>query len=191
MLRRRLSRKPLPFSRVSAGYSPKKINKKMKWFLRMSILLLSSISFTIIIRHYIVFPLTINNRSMLPTIAKSSLVFIVYPHLTDVKRGDILFIEHEPQHLTLICRLTALENEEIEIKERKVYINHTMLDLKIPLKAGKIILPAHISKRDHLAPRKIEDGHYFCLNDNRTLLTDSRVWGSFPRKSIAGIVKYW
>ena len=185
------SQKPLPFSKVSTGRSKKRMGKRMKWLLRIAALLFSSIISTMIIRSYVIFPLSVNNRSMLPAIAKGSLVFAVYPYLTGMKRGDILFIEHRPQHLSLICRLTALPNEEVEIKEKKVYIDQTVLDLKISLKESETILPAHISKRDNLTPRKINDGHYFCLNDNRTLMTDSRIWGSFSKESIVGIVKYW
>ena len=124
IFRRNSMTSPRIFSKISSGYPKKKNNRAIKWLLRIAILLLISIVFTSIIRLYIIFPITVNNHSMFPGIVEGSLVFVVYPYLTKLQRGNILFIRHEPQRLSLICRLVALSGEVLEIKQKK-YISTT------------------------------------------------------------------
>jgi signal peptidase I len=44
-----------------------------------------------------------------------------------------------------------------------------------------------------MAPRKIPEGQYFMMGDNRSQSCDSREWGSVPRENIIGKVfaTYW
>ena len=191
IFKKKAAASPRIFSKIPHGYQKKKSKRVLKGFLRIGMLLLISIAFTSIIQLYIIFPLVVNDRSMFPSIEKNSLVFALYPYLTRLQRGNILFIRHKPRRLSLLCRLVALPGEVLEIKQKNIYLNQKNFNFRIPLKKGKTILPAHISKRDNLPSQKIREDHYFCLNDNRSLVTDSRVWGSFPKESIEGIVKYW
>ena len=100
-------------------------------------------------------------------------------------RGDVVVFKYPKDNSQYyIKRIVGLPGEEVEIKDGKIYvintqypegveIDETYLDIETPGDI-KVIVP--------------EDS-YFVLGDNRTASSDSRVWGSLPRKNIIG--KVW
>jgi signal peptidase I len=114
-------------------------------------------------------------------------------HFRKPHRGDIIVFKTPPQAEqkcgaggTFVKRLVALPGETWEEKNGFIYIN------------GKKLIEPYVKadRRDTATsypPRKIPDGMYFMMGDNRTQSCDSREWGAVPRENLIGEVfaVYW
>jgi signal peptidase I len=114
-------------------------------------------------------------------------------HFRKPHRGDIIVFKTPPLAKekcgaggTFVKRLIALPGETWEEKNGFIYIN------------GKKLIEPYIKsdRRDtgtSYPPRKISDGMYFMMGDNRTQSCDSREWGAVPRTNLIGEVfaVYW
>ncbi len=114
-------------------------------------------------------------------------------HFRKPHRGDIIVFKTPPLAKekcgaggTFVKRLIALPGETWEEKNGFIYLN------------GKKLIEPYIKsdRRDSgtsYPPRKVPDGTYFMMGDNRTQSCDSREWGPVPRKNLIGEVfaVYW
>jgi signal peptidase I len=114
-------------------------------------------------------------------------------HFRKPHRGDIIVFKTPPLAKercgaggTFVKRLIALPGETWQEKTGFIYIN------------GKKLIEPYIKsdRRDtgtSYPARKIPDGMYFMMGDNRTQSCDSREWGPVPRKNLIGEVfaVYW
>jgi signal peptidase I len=114
-------------------------------------------------------------------------------HFRKPHRGDIIVFKTPPlaeQRCgaggTFVKRLIALPGERWEEKNGFIFIN------------GKKLLEPYVKadRRDtgtSYPTRKIPQGMYFMMGDNRTQSCDSREWGPVPRKNLIGEVfaVYW
>jgi len=110
-------------------------------------------------------------------------------------RGDLaIFSPPKTPHRMMIMRIVGLEGEEIEIRDKVVYINGQRLadpwgyhnDPEIiPRSAGKM------SVRDNLSSLEIPAGTVFVVGDNRDASLDSRYLG--PVSALHGrlLYVYW
>ena len=86
---------------------------------------------------------------------------------------------------TFVKRLVGLPGETWEERDGVVFIN------------GKRLVEPYVrgGRRDQntYGPRKIPEGRYFFMGDNRVQSCDSREWGAVPRENIIGEVffVYW
>jgi signal peptidase I len=115
-------------------------------------------------------------------------------HFKDPERGDIVVFEVPergvascglPGSETFVKRLIGLPGERIAMREGVVYVDGRPLDE--PYLAD--------GQRDNFdfVERRIPDGHYFMMGDNRPKSCDSRRWGAVPSENIIGEVfaVYW
>jgi signal peptidase I len=115
-------------------------------------------------------------------------------HFQKPHRGDIIVFKTPPLAKqkcgaggTFVKRLIGLPGETWEEKNGVVYID------------GKKLIEPYIKsgRRDTgtgtYPKRKIPDGMYFMMGDNRTQSCDSREWGPVPRDNLIGKVffVYW
>jgi len=114
-------------------------------------------------------------------------------HFRKPHRGDIIVFKTPPLAKekcgaggTFVKRLIALPGETWQEKNGFVYID------------GKKLVEPYIKpdRRDTTTSypvRKIPDGMYFMMGDNRSQSCDSREWGPVPRKNLIGEVfaVYW
>jgi signal peptidase I len=114
-------------------------------------------------------------------------------HFRKPHRGDIIVFKTPPLAKqkcgaggTFVKRLIGLPSETWEEKNGTIYID------------GKKLIEPYIKsgRRDtgtSYPPRKIPDGMYFMMGDNRTQSCDSREWGPVPRDNLIGEVfaVYW
>jgi signal peptidase I len=118
-------------------------------------------------------------------------------HLRDPRRGEIVVFETPPAARikcgaggTFVKRLVGLPGETIEVRLERgdgyVYINGRKLN-------EPYVEPARRVAAVEMAPRKIPEGQYFMMGDNRSQSCDSREWGSVPRENLIGKVfaTYW
>lgn len=135
----------------------------------------------------------VHEYSMEPTLYENDNLWVekLSPRFGWLKRGDIVTIYArqylEPGKKYLIKRIIALENETIEIKDGKVYIN------------GKPILEEYIGDAKTMpinpdyAKIKVPEGHVYVMGDNRSNSLDSRMIGPVPVKDIIGkaFLRFW
>ncbi len=113
-------------------------------------------------------------------------------HFKEPERGDIVVFETPPEARTrcgaggtFVKRLIGLPGDRIAEREGAVYVNGKRL-AEPYLKPGQ--------REDATFPeRRIGEGQYFMMGDNRGQSCDSRVWGPVPRENIIGEVfaVYW
>jgi signal peptidase I len=99
--------------------------------------------------------------------------------LNEPARGDniVLRFPGDPDNKKYIKRIIGLPGETIEINDGKVYIN------------GKVLSEFYIDKSVKTMPNMkmiILSDEYFVIGDNRPNSSDSRIWGTCPRKNIIG-----
>ena len=129
------------------------------------------------------------------------------------ERGDVIVFKYpDDPSINYIKRLVGLPGDEIEIKDKIVYVNGKSLPMKeFP---GKEIMEdmdekfkyynlkfyksqtgdhEHIVQLDSdnfyrvdMDKRKIPKNHYFVMGDNRDFSSDSRSWGYVEHKNIKG-----
>ena len=89
----------------------------------------------------------------------------------------------------LIKRVVGLPNETIEIREKKVYINGSLLEESwANINNDFRILDSEVSGRDNFGPYIVGYNEYFVLSDNRDYGYDSRDFGSVNFSFISGKV---
>ena len=196
--RARRSRNPVV--RLSAGW-PRSVRVTVDWL----VTIVGAIAIVLAIKAWVVNPYRIPSSSMEPTLhcarpgsgceARFSdrvLANRFIYHFRSPERGDIIVFKTPPSAEqkcgaggTFVKRLVALPGETWEQRDGAVYIN------------GKRLVEPYVTpdRRDQstFPARKIPEGRYFFMGDNRSQSCDSREWGAVPRKNIIGEVffVYW
>ena len=121
-----------------------------------------------------------------------------------VRRGDIIvFHRPGPAADVLIKRVVGLPGDVISVHDGYLFVNgveqHESYVDKVdgaseptdpadPYVSGEPDAPWSLDR-----PFRVPAGHYFVMGDNRTDSSDSRYWGTVPRKAIIGraFFTYW
>ena len=165
-----------------------------------AVTIIGAIAIVLAIKAWVVNPYRIPSSSMEPTLhcarpnsgceARFSdrvLANRFIYHLREPARGDIVVFK-TPKSAeakcgaggTFVKRLVALPGETWEERDGVVFIN------------GKRLVEPYVrgNRRDAntYGPRKIPEGRYFFMGDNRVQSCDSREWGAVPRENIIGEV---
>ena len=138
------------------------------------------------------------SASMQPTLLDGEYVMV---NIRDreskrLRRKDLVVYKFpEDPTKEFIGRVIGLEGEKIEIKNKRVYVNNSILkedyktheDSRIFTKKD---FPDSDPIRDNYGPVIVPWGSCFVLGDNRDRSRDSRYWGFLPLKSISGQASY-
>lgn len=107
---------------------------------------------------------------------------VIY-YLHEPERGDIIILHppppYSPDETPFIKRIIALPGDTVEVEDGTVYVNGLKLDepyIKEP--------PTYTFRQ-----KKIPEGEYFVLGDNRNYASDSHTGWTVPRQNIIG--KAW
>ncbi|HEU0336121.1 MAG TPA: signal peptidase I [Gaiellaceae bacterium] len=200
---RRRSRNPV--DRLTQGL-PRPLRITVDWIVTIA----GAVAIVLLIKAYVVNPYRIPSSSMEPTLhcaepapgceagfSDRVLANRFIYHLRDPRRGEIVVFETPPEAQikcgaggTFVKRLIGLPGETISIRLERgdgyVYVNGRKLD-------EQYIQPDRRAAVAPMAPRKIPEGEYFMMGDNRSQSCDSREWGPVPRSNIIGKVfaTYW
>jgi signal peptidase I len=105
------------------------------------------------------------------------------------ERGDIIvFIYPEDPKKDFIKRVIATEGEEIQIKDKQIFINGGPIedpwgdyrDRNAPF------VPSYLRPRDNYGPKVVPTNSLFVLGDNRDNSQDSRYWGFVDLSAVKG-----
>jgi len=142
------------------------------------ILIIVSILFT---------PFEVNGRSMQPTLHDGDKVLVLKLNYLKIpftdrkliikmpKRNSIIAFTKPNQDTQLVKRVIALPTEEVDIRNRIVYINNEWQERGFG-----------VTNPNSDFPIIIEENCTFVLGDNRNLSTDSREFGCVPVENING-----
>jgi signal peptidase I len=110
-----------------------------------------------------------------------------------VEHNDIVvFKSLEEPGKDLVKRVVGIPGDEIEIKDKQVYINGDPVAESFKLHKDDRIFQEHEYYRyddlirDNFGPLEVPPGHYFVMGDNRDESYDSRYWGFLPFDYIKG-----
>lgn len=149
------------------------------------------------IHTYWIFPFVVKNGEMSPAFPPGSTVYINRRNnVHQLKRGDIVLVRHPlNDHYMMLRRVIALSGETMEIKDRRILINGSILsaDERKKLEPGALpvrLAPGEFSNRDNIQPVTIPENHLFILSDNRLSGIDSRDLGPVAMDQIVGKAEY-
>jgi signal peptidase I len=114
--------------------------------------------------------------------------------IRDPRRGDVIVFEYpEDPSKDFIKRVIGTPGDEVEVKEKKVYINGNPYENPHEVHKEKELIPREQNPRDNFGPVKVPENSYFVMGDNRDRSYDSRFWGFVKNPKIKGLafIKYW
>ncbi len=155
--------------------------------------LLIAFVLAMIIRTFVVQAFKIPTGSMHPTLIEGDRILVnkfIYK-FRDPKRGEVIVFKYpvDPK-LAFIKRLIGLNNESLEIKNGRIFINDNIIEDKNVTK-NYYYNRGDFGEVDQQI--KIPEDNFFALGDNSANSRDSRYWGFVPRKNMIGkaMVIYW
>jgi signal peptidase I len=110
------------------------------------------------------------------------------------RRGDIVVFKYpvDPDK-DFIKRVIGLPGDVIEIRDKKLYVNHKRVNHDHGVYTDPHILPARARPRDNFGPITVPEHSLFVMGDNRDESFDSRFWGFVDYKALLGkaFIIYW
>jgi signal peptidase I len=149
-----------------------------------------SVLIAVVLIVFIYQPVKVEGTSMMPALTDQERIFInkfTYRFgIANIKRGDMVVFWF-PKDITksYIKRVIGLPGDIVEIDRGVVVVNGKPLT--------EDYVPAEYRDRQSLPAERIEPDSYFVLGDHRISSSDSRGWGTVPRKDIYGkaVFVYW
>lgn len=141
------------------------------------------------IRYFLVQPFFVKGASMEPNFDDGQYLIIdeLSYRFGNPQRGEVV-VFHYPNDPSqyFIKRLIGLPGETVEIFNGRVKIYNNVHPLGFVLDESKY-LPDDLLTLGEIK-QKLEPDQYFVLGDNRVSSSDSRFWGSLPKKNLVGRV---
>jgi len=116
------------------------------------------------------------------------------PGFRDPKRGDVIVFKYpEDRSKDFIKRLIGVPGDEIQVRDKRVYVNGNLYANPHEVHKDPQTLPRELNKRDNLGPVRVPANSFFVMGDNRDNSYDSRFWGFVPQADVVGraFIKYW
>jgi signal peptidase I len=114
--------------------------------------------------------------------------------ITDPERGDIVVFRYpEEPDKDFIKRVVGVGGDQVEIKDKAVYVNGQILAADFAKFTDNNIIPERFSHRDNFGPITVPEDKVFVMGDNRDNSHDSRFWGFVDVSAVKGeaFMIYW
>lgn len=163
------------------------MNKIIKELIPYIIILLV----VIIIRTYIITPVTVVGDSMYPNLKDKEVLLLskISYKLNYIKRFDIVVINMQDEEI--IKRVIGLPGEYVEYKDNKLYINNNYVEETYDYAKTKDfdlldVCLKQTTNEINCSENTIPDNYYLVLGDNRGISKDSRSIGLIKKEDIIG-----
>lgn len=135
----------------------------------------------VFIRTFIVTPVRVEGVSMEPTL-KENQFLLLRKWDKSYDRFDVVVIRYNGS--LLIKRIVGMPTETISYRDNSLYINGKKVKENFKHdKTGDF-------KLEYLGEKRIPNGYYFVMGDNRTHSMDSRMIGLVHKKDIIGVTRF-
>jgi signal peptidase I len=151
-----------------------------------SISILAAVIIALVFRSYVFARADVEGQSMYSTLNDKDVIFVEKISLLthSIRRGQIIIFDSKNYNDDIyVKRVVAVEGDEIEIKDGKVFINNTELNENY-LDKDTFTAPGTFMEKNK--KYKVEKDHVFVLGDNRGNSIDSRILGPINVKNIKG-----
>jgi signal peptidase I len=160
------------------------------------------------IRGFVVQAFKIPSGSMIPTLLVGDHILVskfIYG-LRNPFTGAVLIPVKEPERLDVVVfkyprnpsqdfikRVVGIPGDIVEVKQKKVYVNGSLLLNDPGVNSDERVLPRDFSQRDNFGPITVPPHSLFVMGDNRDNSHDSRFWGFVDLKALKGkaFIMYW
>lgn len=153
----------------------------------------------VIIRSFVITPVTVVGSSMYPTLKDKELLLLskISYKIHDIERFDIVVIKEDDR---IIKRIIGLPNENVSYINNVLYIdgvpiednyqNGTTKDFEL---ADLCFTNENKDNKLSCTNNKIPEGYYLVLGDNREISKDSRKIGLVKKEDIIGkaVLRFW
>lgn len=152
----------------------------MKKFILEIIPYIVIIVVVVLLKMYVMTPVRVNGDSMYPTLHNNDVMILDKLSYKNkgIKRFDIVVIREGEE--SIIKRVIGLPGDLIEYKNNYLYVNGKFVEEKFK----------HKKTLDYESVKKVPEGMYFVLGDNRLNSTDSRILGFIPKQDVLGHATY-
>ena len=138
------------------------------------------------IRWFIAQPFIVRGDSMVPTFHSGDYLIVdqLSYRFEEPERGDVIIMRYpKDESVYFIKRIIGLPGETVELQGERIIIR------KGPGVDAVTLEQSYIPKnsfRPEYGTYTLDTDEYFVMGDNRDESSDSRVWGSLPRKDVIG-----
>lgn len=160
------------------------------------------------IRTFVVQAFKIPSGSMLPTLQIGDHILVnkfvygikmpftgtVLIPIGNPRPNDIVVFKYPKNpRLDYIKRVIAVAGDEVEIRNKKIFVNGKPFPDRHGVYTDPNILPAEVSPRDNFGPITVPAGNIFVMGDNRDNSYDGRFWGFVDLRAVRGkaFLIYW
>lgn len=138
-------------------------------------------------------PYSIPNGAMAPAVSAGD--HIIMEGMTFLRRsphrGDIIVFKTDGLAISppsvFIKRVAGEPGDHLRLSDGKLYINDKQVTLSNAVGEITYDLPPQLSNSGLQTDVTVPEGCFYVLGDNSLNSSDSRFWGSVPRKNIMGI----
>lgn len=159
-------------------------SKKIKAFTSVGLVLLLLLPLASAYGIFPIRPLKVAGVAMEPELKRDAYILArtYYPELDSLKRGEIVIHKFPTnKNYSTVRRVIGLPNENILIKEGKVFVNNKPIDESDYLSNVETIGGKFLQENKLV---NIPSDSYVVLSDNRNQIDDSREWGFVKKDEI-------
>lgn len=172
------------------------IKRILSSFLEIAVLVVIALAIVIPVRTFVFQPFIVNGASMEPSFYSGDYLIVdefTYNFIEEPQRGDVIVFDYPLNpNFKYIKRIIGLPGETISIKDGAITIK-TVEGEDIVLDEAKYLnddLKKEWVYSNSLGEQTLGENEYFVMGDNRNGSSDSRKWGTLPKKNIDGKVLF-
>lgn len=157
-------------------------------FLKKILLLILFAAVVLAIRQYIITPILVQGKSMLPTLVNNERLLMT-KNVDHIQRFDIVVFDAPNEDRNYIKRVIGLPGETIEMVDDELYIDGKKYEENyLQPELSKQVTTNRKTFTENFVAEVPEDS-YFLLGDNRTNSTDSRYIGPIEKEELEGVAR--